>query len=89
MTMTIQQHPTAPRRGLRDEGRLGRRGPRYSALANAAVKALEVELGIVLTAASIMASGRRLSWDDEDRLHVAHQHLYRIVAELKGLEVLA
>ena len=59
----------------------------YNPLA-AAAKTLARELSIVLLAADKMASGHGLSFDDSDRLHQAHQHIIRVLADLVGKEVL-
>ena len=60
----------------------------YNPLATASVSALEQELAIVLAAADRFARGYGLVWDDYDRLHEAHQHLIRVLAQLRGQEVL-
>ena len=75
------------------QGRIGlpiRSGDRSEAAAmnDAAVKALHRELSIILAAADRMARGYSLVWDDYDRLHEAHQHLIRVLAQLRGQEVL-
>ena len=54
----------------------------------AAVQTLERELAIILAAADRMAGGYGLAWDDHERLHKAHQFLIRILAGLRGREVL-
>lgn len=58
------------------------------ALHNASARALERELSIVLMAAHRMAGGCGLAWSDFDRLHDAHQHVIRVLAALRGQEVL-
>lgn len=58
------------------------------ALHNASARALERELSIVLMAAHRMAGGYGLVWSDHDRLHEAHTHIVRVLAALKGREVL-
>lgn len=60
----------------------------HSTLQAAALQALDTELAIVVAAADHQASGNRLSWDDHDRLHQSHQFLIRILADLRGVEVL-
>jgi len=65
-----------------------RSDPHYNPLATASVSALEQELAIVLAAADRFARGYGLVWDDYDRLHEAHQHLIRVLAQLRGQEVL-
>lgn len=55
---------------------------------DAANRALERELSIILMAAHRMASGYGLAWSDYDRLHDAHQHCIRVLAALRGREVL-
>ena len=61
--------------------------PKREALKQAAIKAFEIELAVILAAAHHTASGHRLSWTDCERLHDAHQHVLRVLASLKGLEV--
>lgn len=46
---------------------------------NAPNKAFQQELWVILNAAHRMAAGYRLSWDDYDRLHQAHQHVIRVL----------
>lgn len=58
-----------------------------NALSNAATKALERELAIVLAAADRMAAGYGLAWSDYDRLHFAHQHVLTVLAAVSGREV--
>ena len=60
----------------------------YTPLAQAAAKALARELSIVLLAADRMAAGHALAWSDHDRLHAAHQHIIRVLADLIDREVL-
>ena len=53
-----------------------------------ALIALDTELAILVTAAHQLAKGEPLTWKDEARLHEAHQFLIRILADLRGVEVL-
>lgn len=54
----------------------------------AAVHAVEHELAIVVAAADQQARGYRLSGKDHERLHQCHQFFIRILADLRGAEVL-
>jgi hypothetical protein len=58
------------------------------ALRNASARALERELSIIVTAAHQVAAGYGLHWDDFERVHEAHQHTIRVLAALRGGEVL-
>ena len=60
-----------------------------STLQQAALLALDHELAIIVAALNDMAAGKQLSWDDQDRLHEAHQFFIRILADLRGVEVLS
>ena len=53
----------------------------------AAAKALKRELWIVVQAAHMVASGKRLTETDADRVHEAHQHIIRVLAAAAGREV--
>ena len=53
----------------------------------AAAKALKRELWIVVQAAHMVASGKRLTETDADRVHEAHQHIVRVLAAAAGREV--
>ena len=57
-------------------------------LNDAATRALQIELGIILQACDITASGYALPWSDYERLHDAHQFVLRVLAALDGREVL-
>ena len=59
----------------------------HSTLQSGALLALDTELAIIVAALNDMASGKRLSWDDQDRLHQSHQFFIRILADLRGVEV--
>ena len=61
----------------------------HSTLHQAALLALDTELAIIVAALNDMAAGRELSWDDQDRLHQSHQFFIRILADLRGAEVLS
>lgn len=56
-------------------------------LQSAAVRVFEHELSIILMAAHRAASFHALSWDDYDRVHLAHQRILPLLAALKGQEV--
>ncbi|QKK02747.1 MAG: hypothetical protein HND55_08860 [Pseudomonadota bacterium] len=58
------------------------------ALRNASARALEHEVSIIVMAADRMAAGYGLAWSDYERLHAAHQHVFRVLAALRGGEVL-
>ena len=60
----------------------------YNPLAQAAAKSLAREISIIMLAADKLASGHGLSFNDSDRLHQAHQHIIRVLADLVGKEVL-
>lgn len=66
-----------------------RSGEKHTTLDAAALKALRVELGIILQAAHRVAAGYGLAWDDFDRVHVAHQFVIRVLAEMDGREIAA
>ncbi|WP_181918964.1 hypothetical protein [Wenzhouxiangella sediminis] len=55
---------------------------------NAAARALERELSIIVMAAHRVAAGHGLAWSDYDRVHEAHQHTIRVLAALREGEVL-
>jgi hypothetical protein len=57
------------------------------ALRSAAARVFQYELSIVLMAAHRVASLHGLSWDDYDRVHLAHQRILPLLAALKGHEV--
>ena len=60
----------------------------HSTLQQAALLALDTELAIIVAALHEQASGRQLSWEDQERCHQAHQFFIRILADLRGVEVL-
>jgi len=87
--MTPQRKGPALREQRHGPGYSGKQSsPDYSALNSAAAKALARELSIILLAADKMASGHGLHFDDFDRLHAAHQHVIRVLADMTGKEVL-
>ena len=57
-------------------------------LNDAATRALQIELAIILQAAHQIAGGWPLAWDDYDRIHEAHQHVLKVLAALMGREVM-
>lgn len=57
-------------------------------LRNASARALERELCIIVMAAHRVAGGHGLAWSDYERVHEAHQHTIRVLANLTGREVL-
>ena len=60
----------------------------HSTLQAGALLALDTEVSIVVAAADTMARDYALHWKDSDRLHQAHQFLIRILADLRGVEVM-
>jgi len=60
----------------------------YNPLAAAAAKTLAREISIIMLAGDRMAAGYGLDWSDFDRLHTAHQHVIRVLADMTGKEVL-
>lgn len=79
--------PGGPGPGMRWAGG-NSTNPDYTALNRAAAKTLQRELSIVLLAADRLAAGHGLAWPDYDRLHQAHQHIIRVLADMTGKEVL-
>jgi len=57
-------------------------------LHNASARTVERELSILLMAAHRVAGGYGLAWSDYERVHDAHQHVVRVLAAVRGKEVL-
>ena len=60
----------------------------FNTMKNAAARALAGELAIIVAAADRLAGGYGLAWDDLKRVHEAHQFTIRVLAEIRGREVL-